>query len=127
MSDAGGRAYTQRQAKRVQTQRDELRDVYQRVLVGAALRRELHALAAGEKGARGALEHNAAKVAEAARADSAAGHAAHARLQARQQRAHALVDLADGFGVLDALRLRELDRPDLNALDLARYLDDGDA
>jgi len=118
VSDAGGRAYQQRKDKRDDRERDELRDAYQRVLIGAALRREIHALGSGERGGRGGLEKSASAIADASKGDSQVSRWARGRLDARRKRAAELYRIAEGLDVLDALRLWELEPADLRELGL---------
>jgi hypothetical protein len=117
VSDTGGRAYQQRKARREDGGRDQVRDAYQRVLIGAALRRELHALGSGERDAKAGLDKSASAIAQAV-GDSAVGRWASGRLDARRNRAGELYGLADALGVVDALRLWELEPADLRALGL---------
>ena len=107
MSDAGSRAYAQRQQHRDDREREELRDTYQRLLLASALRREL-----------GELAKDAGKLAEQAAGSGRVAQTAGPRLAARQQLAAELYALAERFDVVALVRLAELEPADVAALDL---------
>lgn len=112
MSDPKARAYAERQQRRQDRDRDELRDVYQQLLLGAALRRELHALA-----------KDAGKLAEQATGAGRVAETAKPKLAARVALAGQLHATAERFDVVDQLQLLELAGDDVAALSL----DDSDA
>jgi hypothetical protein len=77
----------------------------------------LYALGSGERDAKAGLDKSASAIAQAV-GDSAVGRWASGRLDARRNRAGELYGLADALGVVDALRLWELEPADLRALGL---------
>ncbi len=113
MSDPKSRAYAERQQRRQDRDRDELREVYQQLLLGAALRREVHALA-----------KDAGKLAEQATGAGRVAETAKPKLAARVALARQLHATAQRFDVVDQLQLLELAGDDVAALNLD---DDSDA
>lgn len=107
MSDAGTRAFAERERRRTERDRDELRYAQQRLSLGATLRRELHHLADGA----GELAANAAS-------GGPLGERGAHRLKARREYAAHLYDTARRYDVVRSLRLAELEPSDLDALGL---------